>query len=91
MMLGFRGYFSFNIEEVEEVCGQISSSARYSEGYLSKAKLRVLVLLPGPVVCSNKHEYLVVCNISHSAQPVPSHPDQSYNILLGLSQIQTEY
>ena len=28
MMLGLCGYFSVNTEEVEEVCGQISSSTR---------------------------------------------------------------
>ena len=91
MMVGLRGYFSFNVEEVEEVCGQISSSTRDSGGFLSKAKLIVLIILPGPVVCDDRHEYPLVCNISHSAQPVPSHPDQSYNIFLGLSRIQTEY
>ena len=87
MMPDFCGYFCFNTEEVEEVCEQNSSSTRSSAGHLSKAKVRVLILLPpGHVVRNEKYECHVFYNISHSAQPVPSHPDQSYNKILGLSQ-----
>ena len=72
MMLFVCGYLRFDTEEKEEVWGQISSSTRGSGGQFAKAKLRVLILLPGHLVRNYRHEYLVVCNISHSAQPVPS-------------------
>ena len=82
MMLFVCGYFRFDTEEVEELCWQVFSSTR---------KLQFLILLPGHIVRNVVHDYLIVCNISHSAQPVPSHPEQSYNIFLGLSQSQAKY